>query len=37
LLEMQPGRYYINSGDWITHRTYVTIDDIGMPRMLEYS
>ncbi len=37
LIEMQPGKYYINSGDWITHRTYVTIDNAGTPTMLEYS
>ena len=37
LVEMGAGRYYINSGDWITNRTYVTIDDAGVPRMLTYS
>jgi UDP-2,3-diacylglucosamine hydrolase len=36
LMEIEPGRYYINSGDWIAHRTYVTIDEAGVPRLLEY-
>jgi UDP-2,3-diacylglucosamine hydrolase len=33
LLEIEPGRYYINSGDWVKHRTYATIDVSGVPRL----
>jgi UDP-2,3-diacylglucosamine hydrolase len=36
LMEISPGRYYINSGDWIKHRTYVTVDADGKPLMLNY-
>jgi UDP-2,3-diacylglucosamine hydrolase len=36
LLEIAPGQTYINSGDWVMHRTYVTIDDSGVARLLEY-
>ena len=32
LLEVEPGRYYLNSGDWISHYTYMTVRD-GTPRM----
>jgi UDP-2,3-diacylglucosamine hydrolase len=27
--EHQPGRWYINAGDWISHFTYVTVDSTG--------
>jgi UDP-2,3-diacylglucosamine hydrolase len=36
LLEMGPGQTYINSGDWVNHRSYVTIDDAGAARLLNY-
>jgi UDP-2,3-diacylglucosamine hydrolase len=36
LQQISPGRYYINSGDWIKHRTYVTVDADGKPAMLNY-
>ena len=29
LVEVQPGRHYVNSGDWIEHRTYVVLPDGG--------
>jgi hypothetical protein len=35
-MEVAPGKFYINSGDWIKHRTYVTIDGDGRPSMLEF-
>ena len=25
-IEVEPGRFYLNGGDWIRHRTYLTID-----------
>lgn len=31
--EVEPGRYYINAGDWIEHFTYVTIDASGEPSL----
>ena len=37
LMEISPGRFYINSGDWIKHLTYVTVDEAGQPKMLEYT
>lgn len=27
--EMEPGRFYLNAGDWIRHTTYLTIDAAG--------
>jgi UDP-2,3-diacylglucosamine pyrophosphatase LpxH len=27
------GRFYLNAGDWITHFTYVTLQDGGEPRL----
>lgn len=29
--ERSPGRFYVNSGDWVIHRSYVTIDQTGVP------
>lgn len=25
VVEMEPGRHYLNAGDWITHSTYITV------------
>jgi UDP-2,3-diacylglucosamine hydrolase len=33
VVEMGAGRYYVNSGDWVRHRSYVTLSD-GSPPML---
>jgi UDP-2,3-diacylglucosamine hydrolase len=33
LLEIGPGRYYVNAGDWLSHRSYVTVDADGQPTM----
>lgn len=33
LLEIQPNRFYINSGDWVKHKTYVTITEAGLPSL----
>lgn len=35
LLEIAPGKIYVNSGDWVRHRTYVTIDDRGVAELRE--
>ncbi|MDE2762440.1 MAG: UDP-2,3-diacylglucosamine diphosphatase [Gemmatimonadota bacterium] len=34
--EMAPGRFYVNSGDWVLHRSYVTIGDSGRPELHEW-
>jgi len=34
--EVAPGRFYVNSGDWVLHRSYVTIDDSGKPKLHEW-
>ena len=31
--EVEPGRYYVNAGDWIEHFTYVTVDAEGTPTL----
>lgn len=33
LLEVEPGRYYLNAGDWISHFTYITIDADAVPAL----
>ena len=37
LVEAEPGRYYVNSGDWVRHRTYVEIGESGEPRLHEWT
>lgn len=34
--EVAPGRFYVNSGDWVLHRTYATIGDDGRPKLHEW-
>lgn len=34
--EVAPGRFYVNSGDWVVHRSYVTIDNSGRPALHEW-
>ena len=34
--EVSPGRYYVNSGDWVLHRSYVTIGEDGVPVLHEW-
>jgi len=34
--EVAAGRFYVNSGDWVLHRSYVTIDDSGTPVLHEW-
>ena len=31
VLEVEPRRYYLNAGDWLTHRTYITVGSDGVP------
>ncbi len=34
--QVHRGRYYVNSGDWVTHRSYVTIGATGLPVLREW-
>ena len=36
VLELAPGRFYVNSGDWVIHRSYVTIGESGTPVLHEW-
>ena len=36
VLEVSPGRYYVNSGDWVVHRSYVTLGESGTPVLHEW-
>ena len=31
--EVEPGRFYLNAGDWLTHWTYIRIDPDGTPEL----
>jgi len=33
VIEVQPNRYYLNAGDWLTHFSYITIDEAGIPEL----
>ena len=37
VVEVEPGRHYVNSGDWVRHRTYVEIVETGEPRLHEWT
>ncbi len=32
-IEVAPGRFYLNSGDWLTHATYVVLEEGAPPRL----
>lgn len=34
--EVAPGRFYVNTGDWVVHRSYVTIGSSGTPELHEW-
>ncbi len=34
--EAAPGRYYVNSGDWVAHRSYVVVSESGAPELREW-
>jgi UDP-2,3-diacylglucosamine hydrolase len=36
LMEVAPGRWYVNSGDWVTHNSYLVLDPGVPPRVLEW-
>lgn len=31
--EVEPGRWYVNSGDWVQHRSYVSLEEDAPPRL----
>lgn len=33
LVEVEPGRYYLNAGDWITHSSYMVLPEDGVPEL----
>jgi UDP-2,3-diacylglucosamine hydrolase len=33
IVEVEPGRYYLNAGDWLVHDSYITVDGGGVPRL----
>ncbi len=37
IVEVAPGRYYVNSGDWLAHRSYVTLGESGLPVLREWN
>jgi UDP-2,3-diacylglucosamine hydrolase len=36
LLEVSPGRWYLNSGDWVRNRSYAVVAEGAAPRLLEW-
>lgn len=36
IVEVAPGRYYVNSGDWLAHRSYATLGESGIPVLHEW-
>jgi UDP-2,3-diacylglucosamine hydrolase len=37
MVEHEPGRWYLNAGDWVTHRTYIEVPDDAPPRLVEWA
>ena len=35
-IEVEPGRFYLNAGDWIRHNSYIVISPEGEPRLLTW-
>ncbi len=33
VVEVAPGQYYLNAGDWIHHHTFISIDEAGRPSL----
>ncbi len=33
VVEVEPGRHYLNAGDWLTHWSYITVPGDGAPRL----
>ena len=37
ITEVQPGRYYLNAGDWLTHLSYITVPADGTPTLRSWT
>ncbi len=31
--QVEPGRYYLNAGDWLRHDSFITVDPDGVPEL----
>ncbi|MEJ2540313.1 MAG: UDP-2,3-diacylglucosamine diphosphatase [Gemmatimonadota bacterium] len=36
LVEVEPGRYYLNCGDWVYHRTFAILEENEAPSLLQW-
>ena len=36
MAEVEPGRWYVNAGDWVAHRTYLVLEQDAVPRLVEW-
>ncbi len=36
LAEVERGRWYVNAGDWVAHRTYLVLEEGAAPRLVEW-
>ena len=36
LREVEPGRWYVNSGDWVFHQSYVVLEEGEPPALLDW-
>ena len=34
--EVDPGRWFVNAGDWVMHKTYVVLEEGAPPRLLDW-
>ncbi len=34
--EVEPGRYYLNAGDWLSHWSYITVGEDGKPALRQW-
>ncbi|HEY8483847.1 MAG TPA: UDP-2,3-diacylglucosamine diphosphatase [Longimicrobiales bacterium] len=34
---VEPGRYYLNPGDWINHNSYITVSPAGVPELHQWT
>ena len=34
--ELEPGRWYVNSGDWVVHQSYVILKEGEPPQLLDW-
>lgn len=36
-VEVAPGRFYLNSGDWLQHATWVEVEEVAPPRLMAWN